>query len=127
MENIVLVNIPDNLKTIRRTLNLSQTQVADQTGIVRSFYSDVENGKKTPSFDFLLKFALKYNVSLDFIFFNSGSMFREDNEFLSTIDSEWIELLKIMTGSGQDMEQKFIDIIKSAFKLSLQARSEKKD
>lgn len=58
MENIVLVNIPDNLKTIRRTLNLSQTQVADQTGIVRSFYSDVENGKKTPSFDFLLFLTL---------------------------------------------------------------------
>ena len=127
MDNNYLKNIPANMELARRALKLTQDKMSEQTGIVRSYISDVENGKKTPSFDYLMKIAEIYGISLDFILFNSGNMFRKDNEFLSTINPVWIELLKVMTSAGEDMELKFIEMIKSAFKLTIQVNLEKKD
>lgn len=53
------------LRSIRKTCNLTQQQVADELEIDRSTYAYYETGKTTPSIFTLMKLAQLYQVSID--------------------------------------------------------------
>ena len=51
-----------NLKKFRIDLNLKSKQMAEKTGISISHYSNIENGKKNPTYEYIEGFEKKFNV-----------------------------------------------------------------
>ena len=52
------------LKTIRQYHRLSQSELADQLNISRSYINEIERNKKEPSLDLLNKYARRFDVPL---------------------------------------------------------------
>ena len=65
MEKIKL--LPMRLKTLRETLNLSQSSFAESIGLKQQTYSAYENGSNKPPIDVIIKIAEEYNVSIDWL------------------------------------------------------------
>lgn len=57
------IKIGKILKTIRKSLGLTQEQVADKLDLAPRYISDIEQDKTKGSLDTLVKFCNIYNVS----------------------------------------------------------------
>ncbi|MDE6726280.1 MAG: helix-turn-helix domain-containing protein [Ruminiclostridium sp.] len=55
------------IKYIRKIKDLNQVDVAISLGIPRSAISKIENGKQEMTSEILFQFAIKYDVSADFL------------------------------------------------------------
>lgn len=55
------------LRDLRKMKNLSQTAVANRLELTRSTISAYERNTKTPSLETLIKLAILYNASIDYI------------------------------------------------------------
>jgi transcriptional regulator with XRE-family HTH domain len=66
------------VKTIRKTLGLSQKEFADSLGISGTFISEVESGKYKPCYDFFYNMMVQFNVNLHFLLSGEGEMFIRD-------------------------------------------------
>ncbi|GIO25299.1 helix-turn-helix transcriptional regulator [Oceanobacillus sp. J11TS1] len=63
--------INNNLKRFRDSRGLKSKFVAKKLGISPNYYSQIENGHRSPQLEHLLKLKELYNVSLDEIFFDN--------------------------------------------------------
>jgi transcriptional regulator with XRE-family HTH domain len=63
-----MVDFGDKLRQLRTTKHLSQEQLAKKLSITKSMISAYENSVRLPSYDVLIKIALFFNVSIDFLF-----------------------------------------------------------
>jgi transcriptional regulator with XRE-family HTH domain len=52
------------LKTVRQYHRLSQSELADRTGISKSYLNEIERGHKEPSLDILRKYSEFFDVPL---------------------------------------------------------------
>ncbi|MEG8222643.1 helix-turn-helix transcriptional regulator [Sphingomonas sp. HH69] len=52
------------LKTIRQYHRLSQSELADQLHISRSYLNEIERNKKEPSLEVLTKYASRFEIAL---------------------------------------------------------------
>ncbi len=59
--------LPMRLRTLRETLNLSQSSFAESVGLKQQTYSAYENGSNKPPVDVIIKIAEEYNVSIDWL------------------------------------------------------------
>lgn len=55
------------LRELRKSKNLTQTQVAKRLNLSKTTISGYENNIKTPSLDVLVKLSILYGVSSDYI------------------------------------------------------------
>jgi len=60
-----------NLKKIREEKNISQSKLAILAGISRSYVSEIESGKKTPSLDMLERIAEALEVCTSLLLINN--------------------------------------------------------
>lgn len=65
----------EKLKEIRKTLKLSQEEMALQTGTSYRAYSSYERGDRKPSFEFLEQLVLQFDVNLNSLIANKGDLF----------------------------------------------------
>jgi len=63
-----MVDFGDKLKALRTAKALSQEQLAKKLHITKSMISAYENSVRLPSYDVLIKIALFFNVSFDYLF-----------------------------------------------------------
>ena len=63
-----MVDFGDKLRQLRTTKALSQEQLAKKLHITKSMISAYENSVRLPSYDVLIKIALFFNVSFDYLF-----------------------------------------------------------
>ena len=56
------------LKDLREDKDLTQNQIAKTLNISQQAYSNYENEKRELPYNLMIKIALFYNVSLDYIF-----------------------------------------------------------
>ncbi len=68
------------IRIIRKTANKKPRQVAREIGVTRETYNRYETGKLIPSLRILKKFALVYQISLDWLLLNRGKMKYEEKE-----------------------------------------------
>jgi transcriptional regulator with XRE-family HTH domain len=108
------MTIPERIKELRENLKITQQEMADRTDISKSFIGTVESGKQSISYDFLIKFCTTFNVSADWLIFGKGNMFSENNEFLSTLDENWIATLKIIESWDIDLKLTFFKLVLAA-------------
>lgn len=66
------VQIGENLKSLRKSMELTQQQVADKLNISRVNYTRYETNASNPDFQTLVALADFYDVSLDLIFGRKG-------------------------------------------------------
>lgn len=64
-EVAILKRFGENLRKIRENRELSQEEVAYQTGFSRSYYTEVETGKRNISLLNILKISFFLKVELD--------------------------------------------------------------
>ncbi len=57
-----------NLKALRIKHNLTQEQIANQIGISRAYYTNIEIGRNTPSLDISIKIKEVLNYKSDDLF-----------------------------------------------------------
>ena len=57
----------ENLKKLRIEANITQSQIADDLGILQSTYSNYENNKYEPDIPTLLKIADYFDISMDYL------------------------------------------------------------
>lgn len=57
----------DNLKNLRNSKGLTQTQLAVRLGINKSIISAYENQLRFPSVDVLIKLSYEFNVSIEYL------------------------------------------------------------
>jgi transcriptional regulator with XRE-family HTH domain len=87
------MSFADRLTALRRSLNLTQTQMAEATGIHLSQIKRYESGHTQPSLDILRKIALALHVSADLLVFDSDERGPTDDlklafEAVSQFDDE---------------------------------------
>ena len=64
---IILVNIVNRLKELRKEKGLTQIQMQFLTGIDQSDYSKIENGKRYYTFEQCKRIALALDTSMDYL------------------------------------------------------------
>ncbi|MBR5527977.1 MAG: helix-turn-helix transcriptional regulator [Clostridia bacterium] len=57
----------EKLKTLRKELGMTQSDIGEILGIMQTVYSRYERGAATIPVEFLLKLSDLYNVSTDYI------------------------------------------------------------
>ncbi|MDE6442009.1 MAG: helix-turn-helix domain-containing protein [Clostridia bacterium] len=55
----------ENIKTLRKSFNLSQVELADKIGVSKQCVSNWENDNVLPSIDMLIKLSKFFNVTTD--------------------------------------------------------------
>ena len=60
--------IASNLKKIRKERNMNQAKAAEYLGLTQGLISQYEKGITVPSVEVLADYAVKFGVSLDYIF-----------------------------------------------------------
>jgi len=67
------IKVNQRITEIRQEKGLNKREFADSLGIPSSIISDIENGKREPSKDFLQSLAVKYALSLNWLYFGVGT------------------------------------------------------
>ena len=62
---LVTVNLAENIKFYRKSMNLTQEQLANKLNGKKSLVSNYENGHSTPDIFILIRIADIFQVSLD--------------------------------------------------------------
>lgn len=60
--------ISERLKILRENLGISQAKLAKEIGVAQATVNRYETNKITPTSEILLKYADRFDVSLDYIF-----------------------------------------------------------
>lgn len=114
-----LKGIPGRLKELEKALGLNKTGISEKIGVSRSFYSNIVTGVQLPSFSFLVSLCHNCGVSAEWIIFGKGHMFTKDNEFISEIDSYWIDIIRDVVQLDPEKQLDFIEHMKTGVKLAL--------
>lgn len=94
-------NIGTRIKNVRKILNLSQAELACQLGITKQAISNIENSKCAPNVALLGKLLIDYNVNLNYIIAEKGSMFvSDDNNLKSLKESLMEEVEQLLSARG---------------------------
>lgn len=62
-----MVDLGHRLRDLRKNHNLTQQQVADRVGISKAMVSSYELSARQPSYDILVKLAVLFGVSCDYL------------------------------------------------------------
>lgn len=60
-------DIGKKVKTLRISHDLYQSELAERVGVTQTHISDIENGKKTPSLDLIIKISNSLGCSVDYL------------------------------------------------------------
>lgn len=120
---MAIIGLKERFAIIRQKSGLNIKQFAQSLDMEPTTVSSIESGKREPSKEVLYNLAVKYDVSLNWIFTGEGEMFvSKYNDTLPTLSQNSTETFKIpllsqkvSCGPGQDWESEnniieYIDI-----------------
>jgi len=89
--------IGTRLRQYRKSIGYSQKEIAEKTGIGRSYIAHVENGI-IPSSEFIIKLLNAFNISIDWLLTGKGKMLLPDGEHVfNKLNEEHIQFLEKIT------------------------------
>ncbi|SEB38752.1 DNA-binding transcriptional regulator, XRE-family HTH domain [Tenacibaculum sp. MAR_2009_124] len=80
-----MLDIGSRITTLRKKLNLSQSELAKKVEVSRTIIGNYERNENTPSIEILLKIAKIFNVSVDYLI-GEGSLSSYDKDVLKRIN-----------------------------------------
>ena len=101
--NSQLNAIGERIQSIEDRLGLSQLNFARQLGVSQSFLSQVEAGKRKPSFELLFSLHTRFKVELPWVLTGTGEMFSQRGR-----EPAFAELFP-----GVPLEEDVLDLVKS--------------
>lgn len=111
MENEILVQISQKIKSIRKEKRLTIQEVADRAGVTKGLISQIENSRTIPSLMVLMQIIKALEVDLNF-FFNHLSLDGRDVPILVLRKEEYTVFEK-ESARGYQYERIFTKKIKS--------------
>ena len=85
----------EKIREIRKKLNITQEEISTQIGISYRAYSSYERGDRNPSLEFLEKIVKQYNVNLNWLIADVGSMFNAP-QYVDVKDEQNEQLEKLV-------------------------------
>jgi len=111
MENEILVQISQKIKSIRKDKNLTIQEIAERAGVTKGLISQIENSRTLPSLLVLMQIIKALEVDLNF-FFNDLSLDGREAPILVLRKEEYNKFEK-EPASGYQYERIFTRKIKS--------------
>ena len=102
--------LSEALRLIRVFHDLSQSELAAQVNISKSYLSEIENGKKEPSLDVIKKYSLRFNIPISSIMFfaeklnEDGSISKQTKKAKGVIANKIISFLLLIESKTEDNE-----------------------
>jgi transcriptional regulator with XRE-family HTH domain len=100
-----LITLGSRVKKTRKTLGISQKNLAASLEMSGSYLSEIEHGNATPGYEFFYKFSLNYNISLDYLFHGTGSMIVEGPVKPENKEKEYVDNLQTVNDLVRLMER----------------------
>lgn len=63
------------VRSVREKMRLKQNEFAAGLDLSEGYICQIEKGRANPTYEFFYKLALKYNVSMDYLFYGKGELF----------------------------------------------------
>lgn len=79
--------IGNKVYRLRHSLNMTQQELAERSGLSITFISEIENGHKSMSIDTLIKLSKGLRVSLDTLVFENGANSDMQNDVICMMSS----------------------------------------
>lgn len=111
MENEILVQISQKIKSIRKDKNLTLQEIAERAGVTKGLISQIENSRTLPSLLVLMQIIKALEVDLNY-FFNNLSLDGKEAPILVLRKEEYSKFEK-EPASGYQYERIFTKKIKS--------------
>lgn len=89
------------LKELRKTLGLTQQEIADKLGIKRNSFANYEIGRNTPLDTIIKSICREYHVREDWIRTGEGNMFSSDDK-----ESQIATAINSLVGLAEDNDFK---------------------
>jgi transcriptional regulator with XRE-family HTH domain len=65
----------NRVRAVREHMRLRQNEFAAGLDFSEGYICQIEKGKANPTYEFFYKLALKYNISMDYLFYGKGELF----------------------------------------------------
>lgn len=107
--------VNERIKSIRKSLGLSQLKFATSLGLTQGGYSDIERGRNNLSGDIKIKLSTLYRVNIGFLEDGKGEMFNMPKEVKDpSLESDTKDKIIEMLNSEREL---YIKLIESKDKL----------
>lgn len=107
--------VNERIKSIRKSLGLSQLKFATSLGLTQGGYSDIERGRNNLSGDIKIKLSTLYRVNISFLEDGKGEMFNMPKEVKDpSLESDTKDKIIEMLNSEREL---YIKLIESKDKL----------
>ncbi len=93
MEQEVIVQISNKLKSIRKEKNLTLQEVADRAGVTKGLISQIENSRTIPSLLVLIQIVKALETGLD-EFFNDLNFYGKEGKILVQRSDQYVKFEK---------------------------------
>ena len=109
------MNENEKIKQIRKSLNLTQQEIADSIGVSKQYFSRVENGITELSKEKATMLCNNYGISLDWLLCDKGGMFINDNTITNNLlnDTDNIQGVSSILGAFSTYLETVFPIIES--------------
>ena len=104
------MSIAERFKNIRKSLGISQRELADKIKVSHSYISNIESNKRIPSAETLIKFHETFSVSADYVLFGEQEVEEKKDE------SAYIEIIKNLTYNNSQLTGTISTIINNLYK-----------
>lgn len=94
------------LKLVRQYHRMNQVQMADRLQISTSYLSEIEKGKKTPSFELLEKYAALIGVPVSSLIFLAEELESDSKNIKTTVVDKVFKILEWIADSEQQDSEK---------------------
>ncbi|BCZ48462.1 transcriptional regulator [Clostridium gelidum] len=109
-----MITLADRLKEIRKSNNLTQTELGKILGVGKTTISMYENGNSTPNDEIKLKLSEYFNVSVDFLLGKTNIKNHDYKETTIALHSD-VDY-KDLPQEAKDEIYNFIDYVKQKYK-----------
>ena len=115
--------IGNRIKNRRKELNITQTQIQEQTSISSGNLSCIENGKYLPSATALIELSNILDCSIDWILTGNSSISK--NSSISDIGEDDYKLLELFHGMSEDDQEDMMMMIQVKYNRNHRTREQK--
>ncbi len=63
----------ERIRNLRQIMGISMEEMADQLMVTENYLGKVERGIRRPSFEFVMQFAVTFDVTVDFLLMNRNA------------------------------------------------------
>lgn len=109
-----MITLADRLKEIRKSNNLTQTELGKILGVGKTTISMYENGNSTPNDEIKLKISDYFNISLDYLLGKTNIKNHDNKEVTIALhsDVDYDDLPQ----EARDEIYNFIDYVRNKYK-----------